>query len=105
MELKIFWTDFAKSELRKNYNYLKENASIRVAKNENRKIVLETLRLTQLPEIGQIEPRLNDGTKKIRYLVHQTYKIIYRVNYEKNQIEILDVFDTQQYPDKIKRTK
>lgn len=45
MELKIFWTDFAKDELKKNFKYLKENASYRVAKNENRKIVLETLRL------------------------------------------------------------
>ena len=55
MELKIFWTNFAKAELRKNFEYLKENASQRVAKNENRKIVLETLRLIKLPEIGQIE--------------------------------------------------
>ena len=45
MELKIFWTDFAKAELRKNFEYLIENASYRVAKNENRKIVLETLQL------------------------------------------------------------
>ena len=77
MELKIFWTDFAKSELRKNFEYLKENASDRVAKNENRKIVLETLRLKKLPEIGQIEPSLENREKEFRYLVHQTYKIIY----------------------------
>jgi plasmid stabilization system protein ParE len=105
MELKIFWTDFAKFELKKNFKYLKENASIRVAKNENRKVVLETLRLKKLPEIGQIEPRLDNRAKEFRYLVHQTYKIIYWINYEKKQIEIMDVFDTQQYPDKIKRTR
>ena len=105
MELKIFWTDFAKAELKKNFKYLKENASHRVAKNENRKIVLETLRLKKLPEIGQVEPRLENRTKELRYLVHQTYKIIYWINNEKKQIEIMDVFDTQQYPDKIKRTK
>lgn len=105
MGLKIFWTDFAKAELRKNFKYLKENASFKIAKNENRKIILETLRLTKHPEIGQIEPRLADRPKEFRYLVHQTYKIIYWENYEKKQIEIMDVFDTKQLPDKIKRTK
>jgi plasmid stabilization system protein ParE len=104
MELKIFWTDFAKAELRKNFKYLKENASLRTAKNENRKIVLQTLRLKKQPEIGQIEPRLVNRAKELRYLVHQTYKIIYWVNEQKKQIEIMDVFDTQQYPDKITRT-
>jgi|TARA_R110002110_G_scaffold125814_1_gene304123 plasmid stabilization system protein ParE len=104
MELKIFWTDFAKAELRKNFKYLKENASLKVAKSENSKIVLQTLRLKKLPDIGQIEPRLVNRTKEFRYLVHQTYKIIYWVNEQKKQIEIMDVFDTQQYPDKITRT-
>jgi len=105
MELKIFWTDFAKAELRKNFKYLKENASLRIARNENRKIVFETLRLKKQPDIGQIEPMLANKTKELRYLVHQTYKIIYWVNNEKERIEIIDVFDTQQYPDKITRTR
>jgi hypothetical protein len=34
MELKIFWTDFAKKELRKNFKYLRDNASLEVARNE-----------------------------------------------------------------------
>jgi len=105
MELKIFWTDFAKAELKNNFNYLKENASLRIAKSENRKIVLETFRLKKLPEIGQIEPLLKNRGIEFRYLVHQNYKIIYWINYERKQIEIVDVFDTRQYPDKIKRTK
>ena len=104
MELKIFWTDFAKAELRENFKYLKENASFRIAKSENRKIILQTLRLKKQPEIGQIEPRLVNRTRELRYLTHQNYKIIYWVNEQKKQIEIMDVFDTQQYPDKITRT-
>jgi len=105
MELKIFWTDFAKDELKKNFKYLKENASIRVAKNENRKIVLTTFRLKRFPEIGQIEPLLKNRTNEFRYLVHQTYKIIYWINYDKNRVEIIDIFSTHQHPEKIKRTK
>ena len=105
MELEIYWTDFAKAELKKNFKYLKENASLRVAKNETKKIVSETKRLKKQPEIGQVEEMLIDRKQEFRYLVHQTYKIIYWINIEKNQIEIVDVFDTQQYPIKIKRSK
>lgn len=105
MALKIFWTDFVKLELKKFFKYLKEHASLKVAKNENRKIILATLRLKSLPEIGAKEPKLTYSSKKYRYLIHQFYKIIYWINQEKRQIEIMDVFDTHQLPDKIKRTK
>lgn len=39
MVKKIFWTDFAKEELRKNFNYLKENAGQRVARKETQKLL------------------------------------------------------------------
>ena len=105
MELKIYWTDFAKNELQENFKYLVENASLRVARNETQKIVKETHRLKTHPEIGQIEELLVDRKQEFRYLVHQTYKIIYWINEDKNQVEIIDVFDTQQHPIKIKRSK
>jgi plasmid stabilization system protein ParE len=104
MELNIFWTDFAKYELKKIFKYLKENASQKVARNETKKIVKATNRLKLQPEIGQVEQLLVDREQKFRYLVHQTYKIIYWLNREKNQVEIVDVFDTQQYPAKIQRS-
>jgi plasmid stabilization system protein ParE len=105
MELKIYWTDFAKSELKQIFKHLKENASLRVAKNENKKIVQSTLRLRKQPEIGQIEPMLVEREIEFRCLLHQTYKIIYWINFEQNRIEIMDVFETHQQPEKIKRTK
>ncbi|RKS42543.1 plasmid stabilization system protein ParE [Gillisia mitskevichiae] len=105
MEIEIFWTDFAKKELQKNFNYLKENASLRVAKNETRKIVQETNRLRKQPEIGRIEDLLVDRNQGFRYLVHQSYKIIYWMNENANQIEIVDIFDTHQNPIKINRSE
>jgi plasmid stabilization system protein ParE len=105
MELKVFWTDFAKAELKVNFDNLKCIAGLKVAKNENSKIVLATLRLKNSPEIGQIEPNLRNRKNEFRYLVHQTYKIIYWVNSEKQQVEIIDIFDTRQNPTKLKRTK
>lgn len=105
MELTIYWTDFAKAELKNIFKHLKEKASLRVAKNENKKIVQSTLRLKNQPDIGQIEPMLVEREIEFRYLLHQTYKIIYLINSEKNRIEIMDIFETHQHPEKIKRTK
>ena len=48
---------------------------------------------------------LKERNIEFRYLLHQTYKIIYWINIEKNQIEIMDVFDTHQHPEKIRRIK
>ena len=72
MELKIYWTDFAKNELHENFKYLKENASLRVAIKETQKIVQETHRLKNQPEIGPIEELLSEKKQEFRYLVHQT---------------------------------
>jgi plasmid stabilization system protein ParE len=105
MEIKIFWTDFAKKELQKTFNYIKDNASLRVAKNETRKIVKETIRLKKQPEIGQQENLLAERNQEFRYLLLQSYKIIYWINKDQNQIEIIDVFDTQQNPIKINRSE
>lgn len=104
MELKIYWTNFAKNELRKIYKYFKENASLRIAKNEIQKIRIATHRLKKHPELGQVEQLLAVRKLKFRYLIHQRYKIIYWINIDQNQIEIFDVFDTKQNPTKIERS-
>jgi len=65
----------------------------------------ETLKLKEHPVIGQKEDFLISNPKEIRYLIFKNYKIIYWLNFEKNSIEILDVFDTRQNPQNIKRIK
>lgn len=57
------------------------------------------------PEIGQVKELLKGVSHEFRYLVHQSYKIIYWINWEQNEVEIVDVFHTKQYPEKMKRTK
>ncbi len=103
MELKIYWTDFAKSELRKIFDYYKEEASIRIAQKIVKEIILSTSILSTQPHIGTPESLLKDREQVFRYLVHKNYKIIYWHNKEKNRIDISDVFDTRQNPIKLKR--
>ncbi|MGB6036644.1 MAG: type II toxin-antitoxin system RelE/ParE family toxin [Cryomorphaceae bacterium] len=103
--MRIFWTDFATSELRKIHEYYLEEANIKIAENETRKIAEATLILKDQPEIGQVEPLLARAEPEFRYLVHQSFKIIYWINRERNQVEVVDVFHTRQYPKKMLRKK
>ena len=105
MELRLFWTQFATTELEKIYQYHKEKASISVAKKLVVEIYNATLDLKKHPLIGQMEELLIDRDKDFRYLVCRNYKIIYWFNEPMQQVEILDVFDTRQSPIKIKRSK
>lgn len=105
MELKVFWTDFAKKELKNIYNYHKEIASTRVAKKLVKGIAFETRNLRNFPEMGQAEELLINKKLAFRYLVHQNYKIIYWENTEKSRIEIVDIFDCRKNPIKISRGK
>lgn len=102
MEIKIYWTDFSKTELRKIFSYYKAKASLKVAKNlilgiENKTTILKTH-----PKVGHIEEHLTNRKDEFRYLVFKNYKIVYWINIEKNWIEIADIFDTRQNPIKMK---
>lgn len=105
MALKVYWTNFAKNELRGIFDFYVENANLLIAQEIPRKIVKETIRLSSHPEIGQIEEYLIGRKEEFRYIVCSNYKIIYCINKTKNRLEINDVFDTRQNPKKISRNK
>lgn len=103
--MKIFWTAFAKRELRNIFDYYKIKASPKIAKKLVIEIVEKTNALDFQNKIGQKEELLSDRKENFRYLVSNNYKIIYWINKEKNRIEIVDIFDTRQNPLKIEREK
>ncbi len=106
MELEIFWTMFAEQELFKIFNYYNQEAGYRVAKKLIDGIYDEPFKLKEQPEIGQIEELLKDREQVFRYLIHKgNFKIIYWINWERNHIEVVDVFDVRQNPPKIRRTQ
>ena len=86
MELKIYWTDFAKGELRLIFNYYKEKASLELAGKLVLELTQEVIKLQNQPYTGQKEELLIDKVQEFRYLVHRNYKIIYWVNTQKNRI-------------------
>lgn len=104
MGLDIYWTVFANKELKSIYKYYRINAGKIVSENIISKITNSVSVLKTFPEIGQVEPDLDDFVPTIRYLITSNYKILYRLVTDKNRVEILDVFDTRQAPEKIFRS-
>lgn len=105
MGLKIYWTDLAKIEVKSIYVFLKRGANIAIAKKITEEITDEVKLLINQPYLGQIKQQLIGSSREFRSLIHNSYKIKYWVNLDKNQIEIWDVFDCRQELLKMKRTK
>jgi len=106
MGLKIKWTIFAKQELRKIYNYYKDNVNKKTAKKIVSDIAQDVKILEKQPKIGQLEQLLKNNEKNFRYLLSKkNYKLIYWINIENNSIEIVDVFDTRQNPIKMNKER
>jgi len=53
--MKVVWTELARFQLQEIYQYYSEVASRKVAESIKNKIFIKTLKLSQFPEIGQIE--------------------------------------------------
>jgi len=101
MELEVYWLELAENKLEDIYGYYELKASTKIAQKIVNGIVDATVGIEKQPEIGQIEIRLKNRKQKFRYLVFQNYKIVYWINFEFKRIEIVNVFDTRQDPEKI----
>ena len=105
MKFEIIWSGFAEQQLDKIHEYYLENVSYRVASKLIQEILQEPDVLIQKPYIGQIESNLPERIITYRYVIYKSYKIIYSVDEINNLINIADVFDTRQNPEKICRKK
>ena len=104
MELTVFWLQFAEDKLDDIYRYYRIKAGKRIAEKLVNGIVNKTARLGKHPKIGQVEISLSHRKIEYRYLVYKNYKIIYWINKSSNRVEIANVFDTRQNPNKINET-
>ncbi|MCH4824671.1 type II toxin-antitoxin system RelE/ParE family toxin [Gramella lutea] len=105
MELTVYWTQLAEDKLEDIFHYYKYKASKRVAAKLINGIIDTTIDLEKTPGIGQKEFLLKAREQDFRYLVFKNYKIIYWINKKQNRIEIANVFDTRQNPEKIAQTR
>ena len=105
MELIVYWTQIAEDKLENIFDYYNLKVSLNVAQNLVNGIVDTTIDLNKNPQIGQRENLLKDRFQEFRYLIYKNYKIIYWINESRNRIEIVNVFDCRQNPDKLTDTE
>lgn len=101
MALTVYWTQFAVNKLYDIFNYYSTKASTPIARKLISGIVDKTIELNKNHYIGQKELLLTERSQNFRYLVYKNYKLIYWINTNKNRIEIVNVFDCRQNPNKI----
>jgi plasmid stabilization system protein ParE len=100
-ELTVYWTSFAEDKLNNIFEYYVVKASVRIAKKLVLGIIERTINLDKNPYMGQKEELLADRPQGFRYLVYKNYKIVYWINTGKSRIEIVNVFDCRQNPEKM----
>lgn len=105
MELEVFWLQLAEDKLDDIYRYHRIKAGEKVGKKIVNGVVDTTFGLGKQPEIGQVEISLAHRKVEYRYIVYTNYKIIYWINISAKRIEISNIFDTRQDPNKINDTE
>nr|MBC7612597.1 type II toxin-antitoxin system RelE/ParE family toxin [Pseudopedobacter sp.] len=101
MELTVYWTRFAENKLEDIFEYYKFKANVFVAEKLVNGLLKTSIGLVNNPKMGQIEGLIIDQSLEFRYLIHKNYKLIYLIDYLMNQVEIVNIFDCRQNPEKI----
>ena len=84
--MKLIWTDPCIEDLRAVRDYIGRDSDYYAA-DLVEQVVLSVERLLRFPKLGRVVPEAQD--ENIRELVHQNYRIIYRIAGER--IEILTI--------------
>jgi toxin ParE1/3/4 len=101
MEMKVFWTRYAEEKLKDIFIYYSDRVSLRIAQKLTKEIIDKSFEIQKHPFTGQKEILLAGRVQDFRYLVYKNYKIIYWVNVNKKRIEIVNIFDCRQNPQKL----
>lgn len=100
MEMRIVWTDKAKSHLRHIHLFYLENVSLKVAESIVNGLVDKVTSLMYNPEMGGIETSLQHYQEGYRCLVDGNYKIIYWI--DQQDVIISVIFDCRRNPESLK---
>lgn len=76
MEIKIIWSDFAKTKLREIHNYYKLKASPILAEKLIQDIIDSTKQLMEYPESGRLEYYKTNLNFEFRSVKYKKYKVI-----------------------------
>ena len=89
MAYKLIWSPAARDDLHDIVTFIARDNSDR-AMSFSYELISRADRLQMFPEQGRIVPEYED--QNLREIIFRPYRIVYRVNHERNQCEIVRVW-------------
>lgn len=95
----IVWDDDAKIRLKDVIFYGVDNWGLKIARQFHENIIKTEKRLVMNPKMGHPEPLLLDKLFEYRsIIVQKNFKLVYRIDSEKEVLFIVDLWDTRREP-------
>jgi len=98
--MKVFLSELAENKLLKLNNFLLEKWNLQVKNDFIKKLTSKINQISKQPESC---PQSSEFKGLFKCVVTKQTTFYYRINLDKNEIEIITVFDTRQNPDKLER--
>ncbi len=89
MAYNLIWSPAAKFDLKSILDFIAED-SPSVSKQVIQNIINYVEKLPDFPELGRVVPEFSDPT--IREIIRKPFRIVYRVNNERQDIEIIRIW-------------
>ncbi|OFZ01269.1 MAG: plasmid stabilization protein [Bacteroidetes bacterium RIFCSPLOWO2_12_FULL_31_6] len=101
--MNVFLSELAEDKLFKLTSFLLENWSLKVRNDFLRKLTSKINQISKQPESC---PESSEFKGLFKCVVTKQTTFYYRINFDRNEIEVITVFDTRQNPNKlVKDTK
>ncbi|AMC10226.1 plasmid stabilization protein [Lutibacter profundi] len=98
--MKVFLSELAETKLLKLSNFLLENWNLKVRNDFIKKL---TSKIDQISEQPESCPQSSEFNGLFKCVVTKQTTFYYRINPDRNEIEIITVFDTRQNPNKLEK--
>ena len=91
MAYKLIWSPAARDDLRDVVGFIARDNPDR-AMSFGYELISKTDRLQEFPELGRVVPEYR--SQRIREIILRPYRIVYRVNHERRQCEIVRLWNS-----------
>lgn len=98
--MKVTWSEQAAESLCDIVSYVRKEFGVYAKQRIVREVQEFVNLLPQNPQLGKVEPLLQDCSVEYRsYVINRINKVVYYINCDNNTIEIVALWDTRREPD------
>jgi len=98
--MKVFLSELAENKFLKLSDFLVENWNLKVRNDFIKKL---SSKINQIYELPESCPQSTEFIGLFKCVVTKQTTFYYRINVDRNEIEIITVFDTRQNPNKLEK--